>query len=293
MDVKIEMETELSTYAVAEALPEVTWSIDGVLGKNVTGTSWVFHGTYNTQKVAIKRVSVDEVEETKQNVLISELDHENVVKLIHIEGNDLFKYMQSDIFSAGCVYFYFLTRAHPFGKKSEIKKNIMEGKPVIAATRFSKRRFAMAVVVGMIAKNPAVRIPLAEVINQLKPKPIPQQPIPTVVSPSVPRYITTAYIMTPISGLKEGVNFGIIHARVVSKPRIKLMPISPFNYFFTMVLQDDTGEVKAKAFGENYQRFYPLFEVGREYAIKRAILNLNKDGEKELSLVKATTVECL
>jgi hypothetical protein len=39
------------------------------------------------------------------------------------------------------------------------------------------------------------------------------------------------------------------------------MPISPFNYFFTMVLQDDTGEVKAKAFGENYQRFYPLFEV--------------------------------
>ena len=89
------METELSTYAVAEALPEVTWSIDGVLGKNVTGTSWVFHGTYNTQKVAIKRVPVDEVEETKQNVLIGELDHENVVKLIHIEGNDLFKYMRS------------------------------------------------------------------------------------------------------------------------------------------------------------------------------------------------------
>ena len=88
------METEYSTYAVAEALPEVTWSIDGVLGKNVA-TSWVFHGTYNTQKVAIKRVSVDEVEETKQNVLISELDHENVVKLIHIEGNDLFKYMRS------------------------------------------------------------------------------------------------------------------------------------------------------------------------------------------------------
>jgi hypothetical protein len=49
---------------------------------------------------------------------------------------------------------------------------------------------------------------LAELINQLKPKPIPQQPIPTVVSPSVPRYITTAYIMTPISGLKQGVNFG-------------------------------------------------------------------------------------
>ena len=66
----------------------------------------------------------------------------------------------------------------------------------------------MAVVVGMIAKNPEFRILLAEVINRLKPKPIPQQPIPTVVSPSVPRYITNAYIMTPISGLKQGVNFG-------------------------------------------------------------------------------------
>ena len=37
---------------------------------------------------------------------------------------------ESDIFSAGCVYFYFLTKAHPFGKKSEIKKNIMEGNPI-------------------------------------------------------------------------------------------------------------------------------------------------------------------
>ena len=41
---------------------------------------------------------------------------------------------ESDIFSAGCVFFYFLTRAHPFGKNSEIKKNILEGKSVIAAS---------------------------------------------------------------------------------------------------------------------------------------------------------------
>ena len=37
---------------------------------------------------------------------------------------------ESDIFSAGCVFFYFLTMAHPFGKKSEIKKNILEGNPI-------------------------------------------------------------------------------------------------------------------------------------------------------------------
>lgn len=39
---------------------------------------------------------------------------------------------ESDIFSAGCVYFYYLTRAHPFGKKSVVKKNVMEGNPISA-----------------------------------------------------------------------------------------------------------------------------------------------------------------
>ena len=95
----MEVKTEPSTNAVVADFQEVTCcidsSIDGVLHKNVTGTSWVFRGTYNTQKVAIKRVPVDEVEETKQNVLIGELDHKNVVKLFRIDGNDLFKYLRS------------------------------------------------------------------------------------------------------------------------------------------------------------------------------------------------------
>ena len=92
------MKTELKEEVVV-ALPEMAWKIDssegGVLHKNVTGTSWVFRGTFNQQNVAIKRIPVDEVEETKQNVLIGELVHENVVKLIHIEGNHFFKYMRS------------------------------------------------------------------------------------------------------------------------------------------------------------------------------------------------------
>lgn len=37
---------------------------------------------------------------------------------------------QSDIFSAGCVYFYFLTRVHPFGNKFVNNKNIIEGNPI-------------------------------------------------------------------------------------------------------------------------------------------------------------------
>jgi hypothetical protein len=81
---------------VVAAQPEVDWFVDvspkGVLGRNDTGTSWVFRGTYNNQQVAIKRVGIDEVEETKENVLISQLEHKNVVKLLHVEENNLFKY---------------------------------------------------------------------------------------------------------------------------------------------------------------------------------------------------------
>jgi serine/threonine protein kinase len=240
------------------ARPEVDWFVDvspkGVLGRNATGTSWVHRGTYNNQQVAIKRVGINELE-TKEEVLISQLEHKNVVKLLHVKEN-LFKYCisslsnyclvaltvllrfftlelcaaslqgffdqeyngpmptdvevlcqlssgldyihskgfiyrkvkpenmlislttpvvmkwadfglnqmsdsstenssseslcwmspevlssadgiradskESDIFSAGCVYFYYFTRAHPFGKKSVVKKNVMEGNPISA-----------------------------------------------------------------------------------------------------------------------------------------------------------------
>lgn len=37
---------------------------------------------------------------------------------------------QNDIFSTGLVFFYFLTRVHPFGEDSEIESNIRNDKPV-------------------------------------------------------------------------------------------------------------------------------------------------------------------
>ncbi len=77
------------------ARPEVDWFVDvspkGVLGRNATGTSWVFRGTYHKQQVAIKRVGIDELE-TKEEVFIGQLEHKNVVKLLHVEENNLFKY---------------------------------------------------------------------------------------------------------------------------------------------------------------------------------------------------------
>ncbi|EFX80735.1 hypothetical protein DAPPUDRAFT_243363 [Daphnia pulex] len=401
MDVKVEIKPEPAEEVVVAAQPEVDWFVDvsqasGVLGRNATGTSWVFRGTYNNQQVAIKRVGIIDEFETKEEVFISsQLEHQNVVKLLHVEENNLFKFFmlelcaaslqgffdqdytgpmptnvevlcqlsrgldyihskgfiyrkvkpqnilissttpvvmkwadfgltkvtkisdsstesssseslcwmspevlsngdgtcadskESDIFSAGCVYFYYLTRAHPFGKKSVVKKNVVEGNP-ISTERLANDHFAKTVISGMISKDPAQRITLAEVIAGLKPKPIP----PAVVIPPTPRYVTAADI-TPISGLEEGVNSGTIRARVVSQPIVDLWKKNTgFNMkFFTVQLRDDTGTIKAKAFAENFQRFHELFQVDREYAIKKATLKIDPYGRKELSLVKATTVQ--
>ncbi len=91
---QVDMKSEPAEVEMA-ARPEVAWFVDvskeGVLGRNATGTSWVFRGFYNNQQVAIKRVKIDEVEETKEDVSISQLEHKNVVKFLHVEEN-LFKY---------------------------------------------------------------------------------------------------------------------------------------------------------------------------------------------------------
>ena len=54
-----------------------------------------------------------------------------------------------------------------------------------------------------------------------------------------------------------------IHASVISKPKDEVWQRnSAFNIkFFTMLLRDDTGVIKAKAFGDNFQRFFRLFQV--------------------------------
>jgi hypothetical protein len=56
----------------------------------------------------------------------------------------------------------------------------------------------------MIAKEPTDRITLTEVMDGLKPKPIPPA---VVVFPPAPRYLTGSEI-TPIWGLELGMNFG-------------------------------------------------------------------------------------
>ncbi|XP_046653944.1 serine/threonine-protein kinase/endoribonuclease IRE1-like [Daphnia pulicaria] len=257
MDVKVEIKSEPAEEVVVAAQPEADWFVDvspkGVLGRNATGTSWVFRGTYKNQQVAIKRVGIDELKTKEEVFIISQVEHKNVVKLLHVEENNLFKFFmlelcaaslqgffdqdytghmptdvevlcqlssgldyihskgfiyrkvkpenmlislttpvvmkwaefglnqmsdsstesssseslcwmspevlssgdgtsadskESDIFSAGCVYFYYFTRAHPFGKKSVVKKNVMEGNPISAES--IKLNFFNVLIVDVI-----------------------------------------------------------------------------------------------------------------------------------------------
>lgn len=46
--------------------------------------------------------------------------------------------IESDIFAAGCVFFYFLTKgSHPFGNNDE-RRNIAEGKPILLTAEQGK-----------------------------------------------------------------------------------------------------------------------------------------------------------
>ena len=57
-----------------------------------------------------------------------------ILELVDISENDLADIratVQSDIFSTGCVFFYFITRGiHPFGEGVRIMANILSDSPV-------------------------------------------------------------------------------------------------------------------------------------------------------------------
>ncbi|XP_057372393.1 serine/threonine-protein kinase/endoribonuclease IRE2-like [Daphnia carinata] len=75
---------------------------------------------------------------------------------------------QSDIFSVGLVFFYFLKRGtHPFGQDSEIESNIEKGTPA-NIHKLAEDHFAKAVITKMIAHQAKDRMALEEIIQVLK-----------------------------------------------------------------------------------------------------------------------------
>lgn len=52
----------------------------------------VFSGTFQEGRVGVKRVALEDVSEREENALNSLMDHPNVIKLLHTEEDQYFKY---------------------------------------------------------------------------------------------------------------------------------------------------------------------------------------------------------
>lgn len=78
----------------------------------------------------------------------------------------------SDVWSLGCVFFYFLSRGeHPFGEKNTVRIfNILEGNPYLLTelTPYSDHTWKLSLVAEMIAQVPNQRSPLIDTKKQLE-----------------------------------------------------------------------------------------------------------------------------
>jgi serine/threonine protein kinase len=55
------------------------------------GYSFVFAGTYKGKVVAVKRILLLNAGDDNEVKVMQQLDHPNIVKLLHVENNDVFR----------------------------------------------------------------------------------------------------------------------------------------------------------------------------------------------------------
>ena len=55
------------------------------------GFSHVFAGTYKGKVVAVKRILLLNAGDDNEVKVMQQLDHPNIVKLLHVENNDVFR----------------------------------------------------------------------------------------------------------------------------------------------------------------------------------------------------------
>ena len=77
--------------------PLLQWNSSEILGEGAYGT--VFKGSFNGKNVAVKKVNKEylrniNVIEREEAALI-ELDHPNIVKLLHVKNDGAIKYISS------------------------------------------------------------------------------------------------------------------------------------------------------------------------------------------------------
>lgn len=66
----------------------MNYNRDKVLGRGIFGV--VFEGTFGNMKVAVKRIQLLDCKPQEESTM-GEFEHENVLRLIHVEKNDDFK----------------------------------------------------------------------------------------------------------------------------------------------------------------------------------------------------------
>ncbi|KZS18142.1 Uncharacterized protein APZ42_016160 [Daphnia magna] len=87
----------------------VDYNKNDVLGTGISGQ--VFSGTFNGEKVAVKRIlknvgnNLDEAAQKKEEDTMKILDHQNVLKLIDVQNDDNFKYLILE-FCVGTLFDY-------------------------------------------------------------------------------------------------------------------------------------------------------------------------------------------
>ncbi|EKM55320.1 uncharacterized protein PHACADRAFT_255854 [Phanerochaete carnosa HHB-10118-sp] len=102
----------------------------------------------------------------------------------------------------------------------------------------------------------------------------------------------------PIEGLSPYQNNWTIRVKVTQKSDIRQYSNARGDgKLFSAVLMDDTGEIKATAFNNNVDEFYPKLEEGKIYYISKGQVSLakkkfnNVNNEYELGLQRGTIIE--
>ena len=102
----------------------------------------------------------------------------------------------------------------------------------------------------------------------------------------------------PIEGLSPYQNNWTIRAKVKQKSDIRTFSNARGEgKVFSVTLMDETGEIKATAFNNNVDEFYPKFQEGKMYYVSKGQVNLakkkfnNVNNEYELGLQRGTIVE--
>ncbi|XP_046653942.1 serine/threonine-protein kinase/endoribonuclease ire-1-like [Daphnia pulicaria] len=95
------------------------------------GFGFVFKGKYNGQEVAVKRIELLKLQDSREETALQKFDHENVVKLYHHRDDENFRYFAFELcaadLSAFCKGKYKATPATPMPSDAEVLLQLATG----------------------------------------------------------------------------------------------------------------------------------------------------------------------